>query len=307
MQYRRDHWTERSRASQNRCVMSLLMHREPEKGGPDLPPPHQHIPDHDWRLADEPSQGSATAITDAHRPRHPSLHRDHHPDGDTHPAGTHQRTTPALWHCALSDRSVSHCEWPGTMKQVSAPSPKHQQPTGHCLTPAQTFAPTTNGWSPRPVTCNHLHPAPTVLAWSVESVTDIMPLLFLLSQALEPVPESSNGHRMGFAPSPGPDRSSHRDEGEILPRISVRSESLTAGSPHQQDLPLRGIRRRSHRSGTTPPGTTYDKPSVASREASHPGQSLSQGKSTWEWIQRTRVARSGIVFHVKPMATSVMP
>lgn len=78
-----------------------------------------------------------------------------------------------------------------------------------------------------------------------------MPLLFLLSQALEPVPESSNGHRMGFAPSPGPDRSSHRDEGEILPRISVRSESLTAGSPHQQDLPLRGIRRRSHRSGTT--------------------------------------------------------
>ena len=132
MQYRRDHWTERSRASQNRCVMSLLMHRELEKGGPDLPPPHQHIPDHDWRLADEPSQGSATAITDAHRPRHPSLHRDHHPDGDTHPAGTHQRTTPALWHCALSDRSVSHCEWPGTMKQVSAPSPKHQQPTGHC-------------------------------------------------------------------------------------------------------------------------------------------------------------------------------
>lgn len=251
MQYRRDHWTERSRASQNRCVMSLLMHRGPEKGGPDLPPPHQHIPDHDWRLADEPSQGSATAITDAHRPRHPSLHRDHHPDGDTHPAGTHQRTTRALWHCALSDRSVSHCEWPGTMKQVSAPSPKHQQPTGHCLTPAQTFAPTTNGWSPRPVTCNHLHPAPTVLAWSVESVTDIMPLLFLLSQALEPVPESSNGHRMGFAPSPGPDRSSHRDEGEILPRISVRSESLTAGSPHQQDLPLRGIRRRSHRSGTT--------------------------------------------------------
>ena len=193
------------------------------------------------------------------------------------------------------------------MKQVSAPSPKHQQPTGHCLTPAQTFAPTTNGWSPRPVTCNHLHPAPTVLAWSVESVTDIMPLLFLLSQALEPVPESSNGHRMGFAPSPGPDRSPHRDEGEILPRISVRSESLTAGSPHQQDLPLRGIRRRSHRSGTTPPGTTYDKPSVASREASHPGQSLSQGRSTWEWIQRTRVARSGIVFHVKPMATSVMP
>ena len=200
MQYRRDHWTERSRASQNRCVMSLLMHRELEKGGPDLPPPHQHIPDHDWRLADEPSQGSATAITDAHRPRHPSLHRDHHPDGDTHPAGTHQRTTPALWHCALSDRSVSHCEWPGTMKQVSAPSPKHQQPTGHCLTPAQTFAPTTNGWSPRPVTCNHLHPAPTVLAWSAESVTDIMPLLFLLSQALEPVPESSNDHRAWASP-----------------------------------------------------------------------------------------------------------
>ena len=145
MQYRRDHWTERSRASQNRCVMSLLMHREPEKGEPDLPPLHQHIPDHDWRLADEPSRGSATAITDAHRSRHPSLHRDHHPDGDTHPAGTHQRTTPALWHCALSDRSVSHCEWPGTMKRVSAPSPKHQQPTGHCLTPPQTFAPTTNG------------------------------------------------------------------------------------------------------------------------------------------------------------------
>ena len=60
-------------------------------------------------------------------------------------------------------------------------------------------APVAN-WSPRPVTCSHLHPAPTVLAWSAEPVTNIVPLLPLLSQALEPVPESSNDHRAWASP-----------------------------------------------------------------------------------------------------------
>ena len=101
----------------------LLTHREPEK----LRKVNQtrHLLISTSRITADGSPASRARLCNRDYGR-PSPHRDHHPDGDTHPAGMHQRTTAASLHCALSDKSVSHCEWPGTMKQVPAPTPKHQ-------------------------------------------------------------------------------------------------------------------------------------------------------------------------------------
>lgn len=108
---------------------------------------------------------------------------------------------------------------------------------------------------------------------------DIVPLLPLLSQALEPVPESSNDHRAWASP---------HSLAPTDPHIETKVRSCQKSPFARRASPLPLFINKIYRSegleddriaAAHPPGTIYDEPSAASRGASHPGQPLSHGRS----------------------------